>query len=113
MAQKVTAKTVKPTEVKPTEVKPTEVKPTEVKPTEAKPVMYVATDKVTRPGTFFANVQAEAKKPVTLADLITSLQASHKLPEGAKLVPISKKDHDMVVRVRTTYAAKHGYLKAV
>ena len=73
--------------------------------------MYVATDKKCKPGTFFANVQAEAAKPVSLADLITSLQAAHKLPEGAKLVPTSKKDHDMVVRVRATYAAKHGYLR--
>ena len=79
---------------------------------EAPATLYVAGPKVTKPGTFFARVQALASQPTTLAAIITGLQTNHKEPEGKGIVPKSRKDHDMVIRVRCNYAASHGILVA-
>lgn len=79
---------------------------------EAPATLYVAGPKATKPGTFFARVQALANQPTTLAAIITGLQTNHKEPEGKGIVPKSRKDHDMVIRVRCNYAASHGILVA-
>ena len=64
----------------------------------------VATDKHTRPGTFFGIVQALAKKPTTLASIIAgTLQ---------KYTFTSKKSHAFVATVRVRYALRHGYLQS-
>jgi hypothetical protein len=75
--------------------------------------LYIAGDKPAGPNTFFHAVQTQARQPITLSDLIERLRAIHKMPEGRSLVPTSTKDHDFVIKVRTTYAATHGYLKPI
>jgi hypothetical protein len=64
----------------------------------------VATDKHTRPGTFFGIVQALAKKPTTLASIIAgTLQ---------KYTFTSKKSHAFVAGVRVRHAlTRLGYLQ--
>lgn len=75
------------------------------------PTLYVASAKPTREGTFMNLVQKAAAKPITLAALITELQQYNR--DMGLVVPSAKKDPDMVIRVRTRYAAKHGFLVPV
>lgn len=69
--------------------------------------VVVATNKVTRPGDFFHLVQEKAAKPIMLRDLIRLLMKIYR-------PPTSKKDPDMVIRVRIRDAfTRLGYLKRV
>ena len=95
-----------------TKPEPKAVTPEATAPADA--TVYTVGPKATKPNTFFASVQAAvANGPLTLAAIITGLQAAHKADEKRHLVPKSQKDNDMVIRVRTNYAANHGYIVPV
>ncbi len=67
----------------------------------------VATNKMTRPGDFFHLVQKRAAKPIVLRNLIRLLIRIYRPPR-------SKKDPNMVIRVRTKDAlTRLGYLRRV
>jgi hypothetical protein len=68
-------------------------------------VIVVATTKPTRPGDFFFLAQEAADKPIPLRKLIQHLIATYR-------PPLSKKDPEMVIRVRTRDAyTRLGYLR--
>ena len=92
--------------------------PTTAQPTTAQPTMYVASAKATKPGTFFAAVQAAAQRPISGPALIAKLQAlaANPAPGTRALVPVSKGTRcggvAGVVKVRTNYAINHGFVVA-
>ena len=59
--------------------------------------VVVATSKHTRRPSFFDAMQKEAARPIVLRKLIARLIHG----DTSQLVPRSKKDHKMVIRVRT------------
>jgi hypothetical protein len=75
------------------------------------PTFYTASSKPTRPASFFRAVQDEARTPTTLEDLTLRLQAMNRTKGGNWLVPRSSEDHDLVIQIRTRYAATHGCLE--
>lgn len=67
--------------------------------------VVLATDNMkTRPGGFLHLLQAAAAKPITLRELIHQLTCAYRPPR-------TKKNHEMVIRVRTRNAYTMGYLR--
>jgi hypothetical protein len=108
---------VRPTQPTNAAVRPTNAAPAAVQPTA--PVLYVASAKATKPGTFFAAVQAAAAQPISGPALIAKLQALATNPvQGTRaLVPVSKGTRCGgvlgVVKIRTNYAINHGFVVPV
>lgn len=70
--------------------------------------VVVATNEHTRRPSFFDVMQREAAEPIVLRELIWRLIRS----DISRLVPRSKKDHKMVIRVRARDAyTRLGFLR--
>jgi hypothetical protein len=68
--------------------------------------LVVTTNVTTRPGGFLHLMQTAAARPITLRELVHQLIAIYRPPR-------TKKNHEMVIRVRTRNAYNMGYLRQV